>query len=118
MVTARPPEPAKNGRRPVPGYQPPAKVPAAFEQRCIPPDCVVRRLHMPNLRPPHAGYRVSERLAALGATRGFTTGCYAFGRVFSGSNTAAATAATVTGKHSFMYSTCNSVPATACSIGR
>ena len=55
-------------------YQPVANIPAAFERRCIPPDCVVRRLHMPNMRPPHA---LSDgRLAALGATRGFTTGCY------------------------------------------
>ena len=53
--------------------QPVAKVPAAFERRCIPPDCVVRRLHMPNMRPPHA--LSGGRLAALGATRGFTTGC-------------------------------------------
>ena len=50
------------------------KVPAAFERRCIPPDCVVRRLHMPNMRPPHA--LSGGRLAALGATRGFTTGCW------------------------------------------
>ena len=35
---------------------------------------------------------------------------YAFIRVFSGSNTAAS-AATVTGKHSFMYSTCSPAPA-------
>ena len=62
--------------------------------------------------------RSRGRLAALGATRRLTTGGYAFGRVFSGSNTAAATAATVTGKHSFMYSTCSAVPAAACSIGR
>ena len=48
--------------------------PAAFEPRCIPPDCVVRRLHMPNMRPPHA--LSGGRLAALGATRGFATGCY------------------------------------------
>ena len=41
----------------------------------------------------------------------------AFIRVFSGSNTAAS-AATVTGKHSFMYSTCSPAPATACSVGR
>ena len=55
-------------------YQPVAKVPAAFERRCIPPDCVVRRLHMPNMRPPHA--LSGGRLAALDATRGSTTGCY------------------------------------------
>ena len=42
-------------------------------RRGIPPDCVVRRLHMPNMRPPHA--LSGGRLAALGATRGFTTGC-------------------------------------------
>ena len=53
--------------------QPVAKVPAAFERRCIPHDCVVRRLHMPNMRPPHA--LSGGRLAALCATRGFTTGC-------------------------------------------
>ena len=56
-------------------YQPVVKVPAAFEQRCIPPDCVVRRLRMPNMRPPHA--LSAGRLAALGATRDSTTGCYA-----------------------------------------
>ena len=55
-------------------WQPVAKVPAAFERRCIPPDCVVRRLHMPNMRPPHA--LSGGRLAALGATRGSTTGCW------------------------------------------
>ena len=55
-------------------YQPVVKVPAAFEQRCIPPDGVVRRLRMPNMRPPHA--LSAGRLAALGATRGSTTGCY------------------------------------------
>ena len=56
-------------------YQPVVKVSAAFEQRCIPPDGVVRRLRMPNMRPPHA--LSGERLAALGATRDSTTGCYA-----------------------------------------
>ena len=61
---------AKRARHP---EQPVAKVPAAFERRCIPPDCVVRRLHMPNMRHPHA--LSGGRLAALGATRGFTTGC-------------------------------------------
>ena len=55
-------------------YQPVVKVSAAFEQRCIPPDGVVRRLRMPNMRPPHA--LSGERLAALGATRDSTTGCY------------------------------------------
>ena len=53
--------------------QPVVKVSAAFEQRCIPPDGVVRRLRMPNMRPPHA--LSGERLAALGATRDSTTGC-------------------------------------------
>ena len=47
--------------------------PAAFERRCIPPDCVVRRLRMPNMRPPHA--LSAGRLTALGATRDSTTGC-------------------------------------------
>ena len=56
-------------------WQPVAKVPAAFERRCIPPDCVVRRLHMPNMRPPHA--LSGGRLAALGATRGFHHGLLA-----------------------------------------
>ena len=46
-----------------------------------------------------------------------TSSSYAFSRVFSGSNIAAP-GATVTGKHSFMYSTCSLVPATARSIGR
>ena len=55
--------------------QPVVKVPAAFEQRCIPPDGVVRRLRMPNMRPPHA--LSAGRLAALGTTRGSTTGCQA-----------------------------------------
>ena len=53
--------------------QPVVKIPAAFERRCIPPDRVVRRLRMPNMRPPHA--LSAGRLAALGATRDFTTGC-------------------------------------------
>ncbi len=53
-------------------YQPVAKVPAAFERRCIPPDGVVRRLRMPNMRPPHA--LSAGRLTALGATRGFHHG--------------------------------------------
>ena len=53
--------------------QPVVKVPAAFERRCIPPDGVVRRLRMPNMRPPHA--LSGGHLAALGATRGSTTGC-------------------------------------------
>ena len=52
-------------------YQPVATVPAAFERPCIPPDCVVHRLHMPNMRPPHA--LSGGCLAALGATRGLTT---------------------------------------------
>ena len=34
--------------------EPVVKAPAAFERRCIPPDCVVRRLHVPGVRPPHA----------------------------------------------------------------
>ena len=59
--------------------QPVVKVPAAFEQRCIPPDCVVRRLRMPNMRPPHA--LSGGRLAALGATRDSTTGCEGMGEV-------------------------------------
>ena len=46
-----------------------------------------------------------------------TSSGYAFSRVPSGSNIAV-WEATVTGKHSFMYSTCNLVPATALSIGR
>ena len=73
---------ALSGSRPTPGatapttpaWQPVAKVPAAFERRFIPPDCVVRRLQMPNRRPPHA--LSGGRLAALGATRGFTTACW------------------------------------------
>ena len=55
-------------------YQPVAKVPAAFERRCIPPDCVAPRSNMPNILPRRA--LSGGRLAALGATRGFTTGCY------------------------------------------
>ena len=54
-------------------WQPVAKVPAAFERRCIPPDGVVRRLRMLNMRPPHT--LSAGRLTALGATRGSTTGC-------------------------------------------
>ena len=53
--------------------QPVAKVPAAFERRCIPPDCVAPRSNMPNILPRRA--LSGGRLAALGATRGFTTGC-------------------------------------------
>ena len=60
-------------RGPGEGEQPVVEVPAAFEQRCIPPDGVVRRLRMPNMRPPHA--LSGGRLAALGAPRGSTTGC-------------------------------------------
>ena len=67
---------------------PAAKVPAVFDRRCIPPDCVVRRLPMPNMRPPHAwsGTGVLGPAGALqpaGAPRrarcgaGFTTGCHA-----------------------------------------
>ena len=52
--------------------QPVVKRPAAFERRCIPPDCVVRRLNMPNMRPSHA--LSGGRIAALGATRGFHHG--------------------------------------------
>ena len=32
-------------------WQPVAKVPAAFERRCIPPDCVAPRSNMPNILP-------------------------------------------------------------------
>ena len=51
---------------PVVGRPPVARVPAAFEPRRITPDCVVRRLHRPDMRPPHA--LPGGRLAALGAT--------------------------------------------------
>ena len=37
-----------------PGWQPVAKVPAAFERRCIPPDCVAPRSNMPNILPRRA----------------------------------------------------------------
>ncbi len=37
-------------------------------------NCVVRRLRMPNMRPPHA--LSAGRPARLGAPRGSTTGCY------------------------------------------
>ena len=57
-----------------PVYQPVAKVPAAFDGRCIPADCVARRSHMANMLPPHA--LSAGRPARLGATRGFTTGWY------------------------------------------
>ena len=56
-----------------PPEQPVAKVPAAFERRCIPPDCVAPRSNMPNILPRRA--LSGGHLAALGATRGFTTGC-------------------------------------------
>ena len=42
----RPPQPPGSRMR-AEARQPVAKVPAAFERRCIPPDCVVRRLHIP-----------------------------------------------------------------------
>ena len=48
------------------GQQPVVKRPAAFERQCIPPDCVVRRLPMPDMRPSHA--LSGGRLAALRAT--------------------------------------------------
>ena len=59
------------------------------------------------------------RSIALSATAkpSNTPSSYALSRVPSGSNIAAPEA-TVTGKHSFMYSTCNLVPAAALSIGR
>ena len=57
---------------PLQAGEPVVEGPAAFEPRCIPPDCVVRRLRMPNMRPPLA--LSGGRLAALGATRGSTTG--------------------------------------------
>ena len=54
------------------------KGPAAFERQCTPPDCVVGRLHMPDMRPPHAlsGGRLGGPPAPSGraATQGFTTG--------------------------------------------
>ena len=55
-------------------YQPVAKGPAAFDGRCIPSDRVVPRSNMANMLPRHA--LSAGRLARLGATRGFTTGCY------------------------------------------
>ncbi len=75
--------------------QPVAKVPAAFERRCIPPDCVVRRLHMPNMRPSHA--LSGGRLVALGATRGSTTGCQGRKHVLGLREGATETAAVTTG---------------------
>ncbi len=75
--------------------QPVAKVPAAFERRCIPPDCVVRRLHMPNMRPSHA--LSGGRLVALGATRGSTTGCQGRKHVLGQREGATETAAVTTG---------------------
>ena len=63
--------------------------------------------------------RSLARSMALSATAkpSNTPSSYALSLVPSGSNIAAREA-TVTGKHSFMYSTCNFVPATALSIGR
>ena len=58
------------------------ETPAAFGRRCIPADCVAPPLNIPDIR----GRRAlsSGRLAALGATPDFTTGCRghssAFGR--------------------------------------
>ena len=53
-------------------WQPVAKVRAAFAGRRIPADVVARRLHMPNMRPPHA--LSAGRDARLGATRDFHHG--------------------------------------------
>ena len=58
----------------------------------------------------------SETLSAVAKTSN-TSSSYAFRRAPSGSNIAEREA-TVTGKHSLMYSTCNLMPATARSIGR
>ena len=55
-------------------WEPVVKGPAAFDRRCIPPDCVVPRSHMPNMLPRHA--LPGGRLAGLGARRGFTTGSW------------------------------------------
>ncbi len=52
--------------------QPVARVPAAFERRCIPPACVVRRSPVPDMRSPRA--LSGGPPAVLGAARGFTTG--------------------------------------------
>ena len=57
--------------------QPVAKIPAAFDRRRIPPDGGVRRLHMADMRPPHALFRPDAALRStgrLGATRGLATG--------------------------------------------
>ena len=56
-------------------WQPVAKALAAFDRRRVPPDCVARRLHMANMRPPHA--LSAGRDARLGATRGFHHGLLA-----------------------------------------
>ena len=57
--------------------QPVAKVPAAFDRRRIPPDSVVRRLNMVNIRPPHAlfGPGAASKNTGVSVRRGtFTTG--------------------------------------------
>ena len=82
------------------------------------------RQFLPRIDP--AG-RAGAGLIGCGGCKGFrwtafrgaglvARGCYAFIRVFPGSNTGAA--ATVTGYALFMYSTCSLVPGTACSVGR
>ena len=62
-------------------WEPVVKGPAAFDRRCIPPDCVVPRSPMPNMLPRHAlpgtdAFQSAGALAGLGARRGFTTGSW------------------------------------------
>ena len=71
------------GMLPAMPQEPVAKGPAAFDRRCIQPDCVVPRSPMPNIlrRHPLSG----RRLAGLAAARGFTTGSQGPGGVPGGS---------------------------------
>ena len=55
-------------------YQPVAKSPLHSTGAASRLNCVVRRSNMANMLPPHA--LSAGRPARLGATRGFTTGCY------------------------------------------
>ena len=62
--------------RPPRAYQPVVKAPLHSTGHASRLNCVVPRLNMPNILPRHA--LSAGRLTGLGATRGFTTGCYAW----------------------------------------
>ena len=57
------------------------KSPAAFDRRCVPPDCVARRSNIPDILPPRA--LPGGRLAGLGASRDFCHGLLLFVGILS-----------------------------------